>query len=382
MSQFVFEFATERHEPALRRLFAESEMEGDIRLSFRREPNYFWATGLFGPFCQVVVARDTATGAVIGVGTRAIRDGFINGKIDPIGYLADLRLDRRYRSGTLIVRAYRHLSALHQDDQVKLYFTLIAEGNRRALDTIATGRAGLPPYHDWGRVLSPAINLAGRKISAVTDARIVRGGAKMLPEIVECINRNHARRQFAPCYTLDQFAVTPANRSGNMEEKTRAVRLRDFNIEDFYVAMRGGKIIGVLGKWDQSRFKQTVVTGYRGNLRVFRPMYNLASKWIGAPSYPSLGEPLRSFYASFIAVDDDDLNVFRALLRQLYNDHLGGGYHYFVVGLHEQDPLTPALSDYVQTPFAARLFVVRFANGAESFAALDDRPPYIELALL
>ena len=380
MSQFVFELATERHEPALRRLFAESEMEGDIRLSFRREPNYFWATDLFGPFCQVVVARDAATGAVVGVGTRAIRQGFINGKIAAIGYLADLRLEQRYRSGMLIVRAYRYLSKLHQDDQAKLYFTLIAERNKRALDTIATGRAGLPPYHDWGRILSPAINLLGRKTSKITDAQIARGTPEMLCEILACINRNHARRQFAPCYTVDQFAVGSAN--GNACGKIRSVHLRDFHLEDFYVAIRGGRIIGVLGKWDQSGFKQTVVTGYRGSLKVLRPIYNVASKWIGAPSYPSIGEPLRAFYVSFIAVDDDDINVFRGLLAQLYNDHLGSGYHYFVVGLHEKDPLAAALSDYVLTPFAARLFVVRFANGAEAFASLDDRPPYIELALL
>ena len=64
-------------------------------------------------------------------------------------------------------------------------------------------------------------------------------------------------------------------------------------------------------------------------------------------------------------MDGDDLRRFRALLRSLYNDHVGGRHHYFVLGLHERDPLVPALEDYTLTPFAGRLFVVHFEDGEE-----------------
>ena len=45
-------------------------------------------------------------------------------------------------------------------------------------------------------------------------------------------------------------------------------RLRDFKVQDFYLALCGGRVAGVVGKWDQSAYKQTVVTRYRGRLRV------------------------------------------------------------------------------------------------------------------
>jgi hypothetical protein len=70
------------------------------------------------------------------------------------------------------------------------------------------------------------------------------------------------------------------------------------------------------------------------------------------------------------------------LLRALYNDHVGGAYHYFVIGLHEHDPLRPALDDYTLTPFAGRLFVVHFEDGEADWRALDGRVPYVELAML
>jgi hypothetical protein len=371
MSRFAFELARAEHEPSLRRLFAENEMEGGIRVSFRREPNYFYASGLQGAFHQVVAARDKLSGEIIGVGTRAVRQGFLNGNVDGVGYLADLRLESRHRGGPLVARAYRYLQALHADGRALIYFTLIAEGNRRALDTIAASRAGIPAYKDFGRVLSPAVNLLRQKRPPAADIEITRGSRDLLPEIVGCLNRNHRRRQFAPCYTLEDFSGDAAGGSA-----------RDFSVRDFYVALRGGKVTGVLGKWDQNAFKQTVITGYSKKIRTLRPAYNLAAKLLGCASFPASGAFLRAFYASFIAVDHDDVTVFGALLRQLYNDHVGTHYNYFLVGLHERDPLALALSDYALTPFTARLFVVHFEDGEELFRSLDGRVPYVELAML
>jgi hypothetical protein len=158
--------------------------------------------------------------------------------------------------------------------------------------------------------------------------------------------------------------------------------LRDFFPQDFYAAVRKGQVVGVVGKWDQSAYKQTVVTRYRGKVRLLRPLYNLGASVFGCPRFPDPGTPLRSFYAAFIAVDHDDVEVFRALLRRLYNDHVGSGYTYFLAGLHERDPLAAALSDYSLTPFAGRLFAVHFSDGEEAFRSLDDRVPYVELAML
>ena len=363
----VFESATAEHDGALRRLIADNPMEGEVTLAFEREPSYFLASAVQAPFHQVVVGRDAATGRLVGVGTRAVRPGFVNGEPAPVGYLADLRLDPRYRGRTVVGRAYRHLADLHRDGRARLYFTMIAEGNRLALSTIASGRGGLPPYRDLGRFLSPAVNLRRRKPPVAWDGEVVRGRAEMLGEIVACLRRNHARRQLAPAYVEADFG---------------SPWLRGLRVEDVYVARRAGAVVGVVAAWDQREFKQTVVRAYGRKLALFRPAYNLAARLGGFPRYPPAGEALRSFYASLVAVDGDELTVFRALLRALYNDHVGSAHHYFVIGLHERDPLVAALADYTLTPFAGRLFVVHFEDGEPDFRALDGRVPYVELAML
>ncbi len=111
------------------------------------------------------------------LGTRSVSPAFVNGRPALLGYLADLRLDERYRGGTLIARGYRFLRHLHEDHRARLYTTMIFSGNHAALTTIASGRAGLPQYHDMGLVHSPGINI--RRAQASRSMPVVRSVARV-----------------------------------------------------------------------------------------------------------------------------------------------------------------------------------------------------------
>lgn len=375
MSAVRFDLAEPEDDASLRALLARNEMEGGISLSFRREPSYFLATEVQGATASVLVARDPASGACVGVGTRALRPGFLNGRETTIGYLSDLRLDPRHRGGNLLARGYAELRRLHEDGRASLYFSVIAEENAPALDVLTSGRAGLPSYHDLGRLLSPAINLGRRRPEPRTPWTIEAGTPARLDEIVECLNRNMRRRQFAPSFHASQF--------GPAREAWRDwPRLRDLRLEQLRVAVREDRVIGVVAHWDQRDFKQTVVTRYQGRMRLLEPWINLAAPLLGLGRLPAPGEPLRFFYAALIAIDEDDPSVLHSLFLRLYNEAVGSGAMYFLVGLHDRDPLSEALREFRRTPFHARLFAVHFADGDAAFARLDDRVPYVELGML
>jgi hypothetical protein len=363
-SRFGIELATAEDDPELRELLRSSPIPGQISVTFEREPSFFDSCRVRGDFFQVGVGRDRRTGEIIGVGTRSIAPGFINGQPQPLGYLADLRLDPQYRGGMLIARGYRFLRHLHEDHRTRFYTTVIFSENHAALTTIASGRAGLPRYHDMGTIHSPGINIRRAAPPVPAGCEILRGSQQLLPDIVECLNRNNSRRQFAPVHTAAMFLH----------------QWRDFRIENFHVALRGSKVVGVVGCWDQSFFKQTRVAGYGPRLRWIVPLANALRPVTRVPRYPKLGEEVAYFYLCFIAIDDDNLPVFRALLRSVYNAAVGQGYLYAVVALHERDPLLPALRDYSLTPFSGRLFCVAFEDGEDLFCKLDGRVPYLEAA--
>jgi len=155
---------------------------------------------------------------------------------------------------------------------------------------------------------------------------------------------------------------------------------REFRIEDFHVAVRGSRVVGVVGCWDQGSFKQTRIAGYGPRLRWTVPLANTFRPLTGGPRYPKPGEEVAYFYLCFIAIDGDSLPVFRALIRSAYNAAVGQKYLYAIVALHERDPLLPALRDYSLTPFSGRLFCVTFDDGEDLFRELDDRVPFLEAA--
>ncbi len=363
-SRFDIELATAADDHELCELLRSSPIPGRISVTFEREPSFFDSCQIRGDFFQVAVGRDRSTGEIIGLGTRSIAPGFINGQPQSLGYLADLRLEPQYRGGMLIARGYRFLRQLHEDRRTRLYTTVIFSENHGALTTIASGRAGLPRYHDMGTIYSPGINIRGAEPPIHAGCEILRGSQELLPEIVECLNRNNSRRQFAPVHTASMF--------GN--------QWRDFRIEDFHLAVRGSRVVGVVGCWDQSSFKQTRVAGYDSQLRWTVPLANLLRPFTRALRYPKPGEEVAYFYLSFIAIDDENLAVFRALLRSAYNASVDQGYLYAIVALHERDPLLPALSDYSLTPFSGRLFCATFEDGEDLFRALEGRVPYLEAA--
>jgi hypothetical protein len=367
-TRFAIALAEHGDDAELRALLRENPMNGSMQVTFEREPDFFAACAIRGGFYQVGVGRDLESGRIVGLGTRSIARAFVNSRPVPFGWLSDLRLQPAYRGGTLVARGYRFLRELHGDGRVELYGTVIFHDNRTALRTIAATRAGLPAYHDLGVIHSPGINLRRRKPAIAADCDIVHGRRELLPEIVDCLNRNNARKQFAPVHDVESFI------HGN--------RWKDFQPSDFYVARRNSKVIGVLGRWNQSAFKQTRVISYGRRLRWIVPAANAVQTLLGAPSYPEPGQYVRFFYASFIAVDQDDVGVFRALLRRVYNDAVGSSFRYAMLGLHERDPLLAALEDYSLTPFAGRLFCVCFADGEQVYRSLDGRAPYVEAATL
>jgi hypothetical protein len=367
-TRFAIGLAERGDDAELRALLRDNPMNGSMQVTFEREPDFFAACAIRGNFHQVGVGRDSNSGRIVGLGTRSIADAFVNGRSVHFGWLSDLRLEPAHRGGTLLARGYRFLRQLHGDGRVELYGTVIFHDNQTALGTIAATRADLPAYHDLGVIHCPGINLRRRKPTLTAGCEIARGGRELLPEIVDCLNRNNARKQFAPVHDVESFI------QGN--------RWKDFQPSDFFVALRNNHVVGVVGRWDQSGFKQTRVISYGKRLRWMVPAANAVQTLLGAPAFPEPGQYVPFFYVSFIAIDQDDAGVFRALLRQVYNDSVGSSFRYAMVGLHERDPLLAAMKDYSLTPFAGRLFCVCFADGEHMYRTLDARVPYVEAATL
>lgn len=366
MSQFEFSLAGAADDAQLRQRMAQDWMDGAIAVSFRREPSYFAGCALQGEDVQTIKCTERATGRIVGMGSRLKTRVYVNGAPRQVGYLADLRAAPQVRRGTLLARGYRFLHRLEAADRLPFSYTVVFDGNARALDTLLGARAGLPVYVPLGRILTPALHLdLPRRPIDIPGVSFAQGSAARAEEIVAFLNARMARRQLAPVYRLGDFQ--PGG------------RLAMFPFEQFYLALRGGRVVGTLAAWDQSAVRQTHIERYSAALSLLRPLYNLASRLTPLKPLPSPGSRVPYLYLACLCVENNEPALFRGLLRFAYNALRKGPWHYAIAGLHERDPLAPVLREYRSIAAAGRLFVVTFD---QSPVALDNRVPYVEMAFV
>lgn len=370
MASLVFELATPADEAGLRQLLRENPIPGSIVLSFEREPNYFAASALEGPFHQTIIAREAKTGAVIACGNRAIRPLFVNGAVQDIGYMSQLRVRPDYGQGLYLARGlaggFKQYHHLHQDGRAPFYLLSVVEDNLPARRLLTSGLAGYPQMRAYTRLFTYAVYpLRAKPMPRLPRAlRLARGLETYAAQIADCLNRNGVRKQFAPYWTPDSLFA--------------------FNLKasDFFLALEGDRVVGCLACWDQSAFKQTVVRGYSGALARWRGLINLASRLGLAPGLPAPNTPLHQCYASHLAIDEDDPLIFSALLRALYNQAVERRYSYFTLGLAEADPRRAEVERYRPIVYISQLYLVAWETGQSAVAGVDNRLPAPEIAVL
>jgi hypothetical protein len=369
VTEFRFDHATADDDAAIRRLLAINPVPGPVTLTYEREPSYFLGCGTLGRFCQVLVARHRPSGEVVGIASRATRPLFVNGRVEEVGYLSQLRVDRRFRGRWLVSRGFHFLKQLDADGLVDGYLTSIPDENVVARGMLLDLRRDhFPVLREVDVLYTLALVLRAPKVAPQSPYEICRGSWMDLGAIVAFLRRHGPAKQFFPAYAEDNFGASSLTLG--------------FRVEDFILARRHGEVVGVVGLWDQSSYKQTVVRGYSGMLRWARPCHNVAAGLLGAQPLPPLGGHIRSAYASFICTVNNDPDIFRVLLRHVYNLAAERQYAYLMVGLTARDPLLAVARRYWHIAYRSGLYTVCWEDGSDLHERLDRRVPYVEIASL
>lgn len=364
-----YELATPQDDPELRRLLRENPFAGSISLSLEREPNYFLASALEGPFHETLLVRDSQTRQILGIGDRSVRPLYVNGQSMDVGYFSGLRANLNYQHGLALARflgkGFEGQRERHSDGRTSFYLMSIVSDNNPARRLLDSKLPHYPRLHPYTRMLTYAIHPARPKSGARIP--ITRGRPDLVPAILDCLTRSAIRTQFAPRWTEDSL----------LSDLTPGLR-----IEDFFLFLDGDRVRGCLALWDQQSCKQSVIRGYAGNIARFRKLINLLAPLGGWPVFPDPGTRLNHCFACFLAVDDDDPETFSALLRALYNEAARRQYDYFMLGLAEGNPFHSIVKPYHPIPYQSDIYLVAWEDGYAEVAKVDKRPCALEIALL
>jgi hypothetical protein len=363
--------ATSTDDPDLRRLLRENPMVGEVCVSLEREPDVFLAGSTEGERHHTIVAQDRLHGRTVGMASRSVYSGFLNGQPASLGYLGQLRVDRVYRGRVgLLSKGYALMRSLRAPGDLPFDLTSIVADNTVARRVLGAGLIDLPMYHElepFTTLILPLWRRRHWRPSAVV--RIERGSVERMADVADCLDRNRVRYQFAPRWT--RCDLLSAERSRGLEPG------------DFLIAERDGRVIGCLALWNQSSFKQIVVRDYGPTMRRWRPVVELAARLLGTPRLPRPGRPISHVYLSHVAIDDDSAEVFQALLARAYDAAYDEGHACLVVGFADRHPFLPIVTrNYRSWAYSSVLYAVCWENGQEALAGIDRRVPHLEVGLL
>ncbi len=352
---------------AIRLLMRRQPMPGRVTVAFEREPSFSPGCAVTGEDCQVLVARSDR-GEIVGVACRSQRNVFVNGREQRLGYLGQLRVDERFRGRWLVSRGFSLLRELHTESPVPAYLAAIVGGNSQATGVLVEKRRRLfPEFHSVADYCTLAIDTHRHRPPLPCDAQIAHAVSGDMAAIADFLRTHGRRRQFFPVWT---------------ERALRGLSAYGLHPQDFIVARRGGQMIGIIALWDQSAYKQTVVRGYSGWLKLAAPIWNSGAPLLRRGPLPRPGEALSSAYAALICIKDDDVAVFASLLREVYTLAQARGIRYLMAGLDARDPLLPAAKFYSHIFYPSRLYLAEWSDGGHLHEQLEQRPAYVDIATL
>jgi hypothetical protein len=374
-SALVVRPALPEDDAACRALLAEVAMDAELSLSIRRAPTVDALYALHASAWDSWVVAGEG-GAIEGMGSALVRDGYVGGAVRPVGYLGDLRLSGRAAGRMLLERSYGPiLQAARERQGCRYWLTAIIASNARArraltVQTERAARRGRPRYTLVREFDIRSLHLVLPRRRERSPFVVRRASEGDVGRVAALLDADARRRPFG--YPMPEG-----------ELRRRLACWPGLTIESFHLAeSRSGELVGVVAPWDAAPVKQTIVAGYRGAMRRVRLAHDLAALALGRPRLPAPGGAFRYQYLTHLAVPSGDPTVLRALLDSTYHAARRERFHFLSVPAPVGDPLDAAYMGYMATNLRAQLYLVTLPDTPVP-AGLGGAPmPGFEMALV
>lgn len=340
---------------------------GWIKLTFEREPDPF-AVFRNVPGEQIyLVARDIASGDVVGFGERFVHLAYVDGEPRRLSWIGNLRVRPEYRNRISLLkgglRAVHDLLTIPSDSDFTA--ATITSDNAIAIRLLEANLPGMPTFHRIGTIRTLALRSRQRFVSPDVE----QASERDIPAIAELLRACHSKRQLAP--VVDE------------QNLHRFARGKGPSPADFFVIRQGDRLRGCICLWDQSAFRQTVVRGYSGWLGVTRPIVNLAAAAFGVPSLPAPNQHIGHAYLSLLAVDGDDMQMALSLIDAALSQAHRRGAKAGLLGVMSPSPLQAKIeANYRALSYNSNVYLVdmSLSDTPQSTHSWEETHP--EIALL
>jgi hypothetical protein len=308
--------ATKEDNQALLALARQAPMDAKLVVNIDRSPDYFRLAGLQGndPLIFVAEKEEKLIGAV-GI---SFRDVYLKGEKIRIGYIGGIKIDHICGNSFVAFRLMKHVAEYLSDTPVK-FGVILVMGENKAMNALLSGRAGIPPFD----------RIAGYRVKYLFPFRFQRSSRDYtyrhairsdIPRLSELFRQFYDNYELAPRWN-DEYLLSLYNEP-------------DYKLENTWLATDCKKIFAVVALWNQSEFKNTIISRYAGKYSL---LYNTLRPF---GLLPPAGWPLSEICIRHLVFDKKYPDAARYLIQWILK-HQTREYRFVRFGfltdtLHEQ----------------------------------------------
>lgn len=348
--------------------YNKSDSDSLINFYLNREPSFFDALNVEGYNPEVFSVIDEENGEIVGGSIRSLKDCFINGKPETIAYFGSIKISKRHRGGWILHKIIKNLHSKNDTDP-RLYFCSIMEDNQVANKIFLSGRDLLPTLIPIGQYKTLIFIARKRKTTPNPSISVTNASNIDINELLEFLNKEGSKKQFFPVYKQEHFLN---NQTGI---------LKGIELNKIYVAHNKNRIVGTLGVWDHSAFRQWML--YTKNTFSFiRPMVNLYSTIKGIPRIPQGKKIVPCRYCSLICIENENRDIFETLFNHAVNQEVAlGKGALLILGFPENNPMYSGMN-FPALKLKSNIFAFAWKENLDYLNSINFESFYIETGAL
>jgi hypothetical protein len=351
------------------RILGETPIETrGLSIVFDRRPDIFAIPRLFSE--RVECAGFFRGASLAGFAMLMFQSRYVNGEPRTVAYFGNAHVKREARGRGFANRSAGYLSR-EMRGVCDLGYAVVMAGNRAAGRFIGRDWPGqTEPVHSKvvATLRAKSILVMGRRGES-DGYRVRHAEFADVDAVVGLLGDEFRARLFGPIVDRGSFLRNLSARPG-------------CDLSQYYVAERGGRVVGTCAAWDTGGLKQNRIVRYGRKLKWLRKAHAAAAALLDLPPLPKEGGTTREATVTDCAVRGRDPEILEALLSRIHNDCAQKEYNLLIVGSCGQDPLLRATKRFLGQTTVSEivLFSTDFSLLAEG--RIDASLPYIDLAML
>lgn len=336
------------------RILESSPAQGSIELLYTRRPDAYESYRKEYGEARVFVSKKESR--ITGTCAELIRDVYIGGEPTKAAYVCGMKKDIDYRHVGFELNFIRAL----QRDDINFYYCSIVADNTR-VQRILEKKSRRMEMRMIGEYTTYILSPRGRW--KVTKKNYVFRRATKVDQqvLLEFLNTEGRKRDLFPVInSFEQF--------------------HNLTCEDFYILMDGECIVAAAALWNQTEYKQYVVTKYRGVMRCARLLNPLLSL-LGYMKLPKENQAIDFPMLSFFVSRDDNEEYVQCFLSEI-NKEIRKCYDMFAIGLPKNHRWAMSMRKMSGVHFDTKLYEIRFPWSAQAYCEVEGNRLFPECGML